>query len=98
MDLVARYGGEEFALVLPRCDQHGAILVVERVNRGLQAEEALQGVTVSAGVASLPANARSGRELIEAADEALFDSKRAGRDRWTLSARRTNGEPLSNHT
>jgi diguanylate cyclase (GGDEF)-like protein len=98
MDLVARYGGEEFALVLPRCDQQGATLVVERVNRGLRSAEALQGVTVSAGVASLPANARTGRELIEAADEALFESKRSGRDRWTLSDRRLNGEPLSNRT
>ena len=97
MDVVARYGGEEFALVLPRCDQNGAVLVVERVTRGLRLSEALQGVTVSAGVASLPANAADGRELIEAADEALFESKRAGRDRWTVSARHPNGDRLSNH-
>jgi two-component system cell cycle response regulator len=98
MDLVARYGGEEFALVLPRCDQHGAVIVIERVNQGLRLSEALQGVTVSAGVASLPENARSGRALIEAADEALFESKRAGRDRWTLSQRHTNGERLTSQT
>ena len=98
MDTVARYGGEEFALVLPRCDQHGAVLVVERVNHGLRSAEGLEGVTVSAGVASLPANARDGLELIGAADEALFDSKRSGRDRWTVSARRSNGDRLTNHT
>jgi two-component system cell cycle response regulator len=97
MDLVARYGGEEFALILPRCDQHGAVAVVERVNRGLRICEPMQGVTVSAGVASLPSNAKSGRDLIDAADEALFESKRSGRDRWTLSTRRTNGERLTNH-
>jgi diguanylate cyclase (GGDEF)-like protein len=97
MDLVARYGGEEFALVLPRCDQHGAVLVVERVNRGLRSMDGLENVTVSAGVASLPSNAGSGRDLIDAADEALFESKHAGRDRWTLS-RRTNGERLTNQS
>ena len=95
MDLVARYGGEEFALVLPRCDQNGAVAVVERVNRGLRSDNNLDGVTVSAGVASLPANAADGTELIAAADEALFQSKHAGRDRWTVSARHANGDRLS---
>jgi two-component system cell cycle response regulator len=95
MDTVARYGGEEFALVLPRCDQNGAVAVVERVNRGLRSDERLDGVTVSAGVASLPANAGNGIELIAAADEALFESKHAGRDRWTVSARHANGDRLS---
>jgi diguanylate cyclase (GGDEF)-like protein len=95
MDVVARYGGEEFALVLPRCDDRGAVQVVERVNRGLRVAEGLEGVTVSAGVASLPANARNGIELIAAADEALFESKRAGRDRWTVSDKHTNGERLT---
>ena len=94
MDLVARYGGEEFALVLPRCDQHGAVQVVERVSRGLRAAEVLEGVTVSAGVASLPANAENGIELIAAADEALFESKHGGRDRWTVSTRRADGDRL----
>jgi diguanylate cyclase (GGDEF)-like protein len=95
MDTVARYGGEEFALVLPRCDDQGAVLVVERVNRGLRSAEVLGGVTVSAGIASLPANAENGIELIAAADEALFESKRSGRDRWTVSARRADGDRLS---
>jgi diguanylate cyclase (GGDEF)-like protein len=95
MDTVARYGGEEFALVLPRCDDQGAVLVVERVNRGLRSAEVLEGVTVSAGIASLPANAENGIELIAAADEALFESKRSGRDRWTVSARRADGDRLS---
>lgn len=98
MDLVARYGGEEFALVLPRCDNQGAIRVVERVTRGLRAAEVLDGVTVSAGVASLPANAGNGIELIAAADEALFESKNCGRDRWTVSERRADRDRLGSQT
>jgi diguanylate cyclase (GGDEF)-like protein len=93
MDLVARYGGEEFALVLPRCDQPDAALVVLRVTDAMRQHPDLQGVTVSAGVATLPANASTGLELIGAADDALYDSKRAGRDRLSVSARRPDSEP-----
>jgi two-component system cell cycle response regulator len=92
MDLVARYGGEEFAVVLPRCDQHDAILVVERITRAVAGCEALRGVTVSSGVATMPFNAHDGRSLVAAADEALYESKRAGRNRYSVSARRPDPE------
>ncbi len=85
MDLVARYGGEEFALVLPRCDQKDAVRVVDRFTALLRQRLDLSGVTVSSGIASVPGNATSVEALISAADEALYESKRAGRDRYTLS-------------
>ena len=47
-------------------------------------------VTVSAGVATLPANASDGLALVGAADEALYESKRSGRDRYTVSSRRAH--------
>jgi two-component system cell cycle response regulator len=90
MDLVARYGGEEFAVVLPRCDQHDAVRVVERIRRAGQAEGELQDVTLSAGIATMPFNATDGLTLVAAADEALYESKRAGRDRYTISVRRAD--------
>lgn len=98
MDLVARYGGEEFAVILPRCEAPDAVHVVSRVMSALRRSTELEGVTVSAGVASMPANASSPVELVAAADDALFSSKRAGRDRFTLSDRRANGDRLSSGT
>lgn len=89
MDVVARYGGEEFALILPRCDQHDAIRVVERITANSLDQEALAGVTLSSGVATIPFNAFDGHSLVAAADEALYESKRAGRNRYSVSGRRS---------
>jgi diguanylate cyclase (GGDEF)-like protein len=88
MDLVARYGGEEFALVLPRCDQEDAVRVVQRITSASRARADLEGVTLSAGVATLPVNAIDALSLVAAADEALYTSKRSGRDRYSVSSRR----------
>jgi two-component system cell cycle response regulator len=88
MDLVARYGGEEFAVVLPRCDQHDAIRVVERVTQAIRRRPGLEGVTLSSGLATIPFNASDGHSLVAAADEAHYESKRAGRNRYSVSARR----------
>lgn len=87
MDLVARYGGEEFAVVLPRCDQHDAIRVVERITQTVLLHPVLAGITLSSGVATIPFNAGDGLSLVAAADEALYGSKRAGRNRYSVSAR-----------
>jgi diguanylate cyclase (GGDEF)-like protein len=87
MDLVARYGGEEFAVILPRCDQGDAIHVVERVSGAMRDDPRLEGVTISAGVATMPLNATDGLALIAAADGALYESKRSGRNRYTLAPR-----------
>lgn len=87
MDVVARYGGEEFALVLPGCTQADAVRVVDRVSVALSHHEGLRGVTVSSGLATMPINARGRLSLIEAADEALYASKHAGRNRLTVSSR-----------
>ena len=88
MDLVARYGGEEFAVILPRCDQHDAIRVIERITTMSRQRPDLDGVTLSSGVATIPFNAGTGLYLVAAADEALYESKRAGRNRYSVSGRR----------
>lgn len=88
IDLVARYGGEEFTVVLPDCSLADAVQVAERMRSCLSGNLRTGGVTLSAGVAEIPSNAVDEESLIAAADEAMYTSKRTGRDRTTRSTRR----------
>jgi diguanylate cyclase (GGDEF)-like protein len=84
-DTVARYGGEEFAVILPECSVEEAYSVAERLRLVSSAVEGRTSITLSGGVATFPVHARDGAALIEAADGALYESKRAGRDRLCLA-------------
>lgn len=88
MDLVARYGGEEFALILPSCGPEEAMGVLERIGRDLRNDPRTEAITVSGGLATLFTHASDFDSLVSAADAALYESKRAGRDRSTVSSRR----------
>ena len=87
-DLVARYGGEEFLVVLPETDLDGAIEIAQRMCnsvRRLKIPHALSTVnryiTLSFGVAStIPKAGRTAKLLFEAADRALYQAKRLGRN------------------
>ena len=86
-DYAARYGGEEFAVILPGADMHTAESIAERIRFSVANSEILRGslqnhaMTVSIGVAQrVAASGHSPRELIRAADAALYDAKRAGRN------------------
>lgn len=87
-DVAARYGGEEFALVLPATDLEGARIVSEQICTEVHAldipnERAASGrVTVSVGGATaMPAPGTSYKPLLEVADAALYEAKRAGKNR-----------------
>src|SRR4051812_5777885 len=80
-DLAARYGGEEFAIVLPGCSAEESLVIAERFRRVVSAAPSVVPITASAGVATYPDHAKDADELVRVADEALYDSKRAGRDR-----------------
>jgi diguanylate cyclase (GGDEF)-like protein len=79
-DILARYGGEEFALLLPTCTIERAIDVVARLR-----EATPGGQTCSAGIACWDGT-EAAADLIGRADRALYDAKRAGRDRTTRAA------------
>ena len=84
--LAARYGGEEFAVLLPGLDATAAVALAEVVRTRI-ADHAFpqRRITVSIGVAVSPDDAPSPEDLILAADQALYHSKSAGRNRATLA-------------
>lgn len=92
--LVARYGGEEFALILPDADIQEAIRLAQTIIRNvfsLHIEHAFSPfgrVTVSVGVSTARAVdiAGSQQNIIIAADQALYQAKRAGRNRYAFIA------------
>lgn len=88
-DTAARYGGEEFAVVLPGCGPEEGHLIAERLRRAVTAAPSVTPITASAGVATFPWHACDADTLVRAADDALYASKRAGRDRTTGSGGRT---------
>jgi len=90
-DTVCRIGGEEFALVLPQTDRDAAVAVAERLRSlvALSGHDGLPGITVSCGVATYPADAVSLNSLIKAADDAMYEAKRAGRNRVVACPPRT---------
>lgn len=90
VDFVARYGGEEFLIMMPETEIEGAVDVAERIRAKLAAERLPAGrITLSVGVAAFPAHGDGPEALIAAADAALYEAKRAGRDRVTAAGRRS---------
>ena len=80
-DVAARFGGEEFAILLPQTVDEEAAAIAERVRRNIEATEfPHRDVTVSIGVASCSSELCSTVGLVDAADKALYDAKRHGRN------------------
>ncbi len=91
-DLAARYGGEEFVLLLPNTDAAGALAVAECIRGAVRALAIPHAgsefgvATVSIGVATMTLDRPQGpAALVEAADAALYEAKRAGRDAVRLA-------------
>lgn len=89
-DIIGRYGGEEFVIVLPECSLDKAVEVLEALSQDFarlvfNAGNEEFSVTFSAGIAAMSVFA-SGEQAIEAADQALYHRKRAGRNGVTVAA------------
>ncbi len=96
MNLSARFGGEEFLTVLAGSDVEGALVFAERVRTTLRTTKLSHGsLTVSAGVAAYHPSMRSPDELLGAADHALYQAKREGRNCVRLFGRRLIDEAVA---
>jgi diguanylate cyclase (GGDEF)-like protein len=98
-DIAARYGGEEFVVVMPETGKELAMLVGEKLRRAFAefpfpSRETQPGglLTISIGIATFPRDAAGARELIDMADKALYQAKRAGKNRVTAWEKTGSGQ------
>ena len=93
IDICCRYGGEEFALIMPELELHNAFKVAERLRKAVEIRDFRmneqgtgENVTISLGVAGISGTQDiSPAEFVRKADEALYLSKRSGRNRVSYS-------------
>lgn len=93
VDRVCRYGGEEFMVILPETEAAAAMQIAERLRAEVEYRPFGMGggkvvnITVSIGVSTYPQQADTPEAIVRASDTALYDAKRAGRNRVSRYAR-----------
>jgi diguanylate cyclase (GGDEF)-like protein len=100
VDFFARYGGEEFVAILPDTNLTGALTIAERMRQAVfdlgiaHSGSLLQRLTISIGAAcQIPARGSSSDSLVKAADTALYQAKRGGRNRVAAENYRSDAPP-----
>ena len=98
IDIVARYGGEEFIVVLTETDKAGAWKVAERIRKKVADHKFPHAqvqpdkrLTVSLGVACFPDDGDDAKDVVERADESLYQAKKLGRNRVFLCGQSETG-------
>src|SRR5579864_7924975 len=80
MDLASRFGGDEFVLLLPNATKTAAVQIAERVRRHVEeiplGESLPLRLSVSVGLAGMPDDGKTAKDLIQAADQAMYEAKR----------------------
>lgn len=87
IDVPARMGGEEFNILLPGIDSNGGLIAAERIRKAIEANpiEVVGTITASVGVATFLEHTDNVEELLELTDQAMYQSKRNGRNQVTLA-------------
>ncbi len=89
-DTIGRYGGEEFLIVLPNSEAKAAAEQASRLCREIrgtqiEANHHVLSVTISIGIAQFHIGQESWEGVLHRADEALYQAKNNGRDRWVIA-------------
>ena len=87
IDIPARMGGEEFNVILPGVDSEGGRIAAERIRKAIENTELekIGHITASLGVATYFEHSDDVDELLELADQAMYESKRNGRNRVSIA-------------
>lgn len=87
IDTAARMGGEEFNVILPGVESEGAMIAAERIRKALEEEnlDTIGHITASIGVATFLEHSDNIEDILELTDQAMYTSKRNGRNRVTLA-------------
>ncbi len=85
-DIVARYGGDEFTIILPECDENGALTVAERISKKIEKEKLIApdgsrvGITISTGICIYPIHTVSQKDMFIIADSMMYQAKEEGKN------------------
>jgi diguanylate cyclase (GGDEF)-like protein len=96
-DVVARLGGDEFAIALPRCELDEAEEVADAIAKAIRLQtpssEAAPPITASIGISTFGPRSEGYDEVLSAADSAMYEAKRAGRDSVRVAGTATPASP-----
>ncbi len=95
-DLLGRYGGDEFVALLPNTEVGQAFRVAERIRRTIACHYASQSITVSIGIAALSRAAPTLERIIDEADKAMYQAKKAGENRTSISTNKLDARLPTN--